>query len=98
MMHLHVLWPEGPRAKARSYPHLHMMKTQMMPARIHKTLMPTIPLCLVGSQRKKSARQLPWASERLKRQPRLPMMKPTRTENPWNMYQAWYKMKHPKSS
>jgi hypothetical protein len=25
-------------------------------------------------------------------------VKPTRTENPWNMYQAWYKMKHPKSS
>src|SRR5882757_2670636 len=70
MMHLRVLQPEGPRAKARNYPHLHMimMKTQTMPARIHKTLMPTIPLCLVGSRRKQSTRQLPWVSECLKRQ------------------------------
>ena len=25
-------------------------------------------------------------------------VKPTRTKNRWNMYQAWYKMKHPKLS
>lgn len=25
-------------------------------------------------------------------------VKPTRAENSWNMYQAWYKMQHPKSS
>ncbi|OAX32504.1 hypothetical protein K503DRAFT_787155 [Rhizopogon vinicolor AM-OR11-026] len=72
-----------------------------MPARIHKTLMPTIPLCLVSSWWKQSARQLPWEYEKspgaILIVARL-SVKPTRTKKCWNMYQAWYKMKHPKSS